>query len=164
MKFVFSCLIVALGFSLHAQSVKVPFNEPLPGGWAVISQAQTTNADGTIRDIIVLSNSEKRMRMQIGIVQKEEPFDLACSSWKKSALNMASQKGLSLSDIKFETRPYHSEKQALLSFQASKGGLVIFMTSRFRLEKGKQIAVAASSSNDIRQDESVFKIFDSISP
>jgi len=164
MKFSIPCLYFALIFSIYAQSTNALFNAPFPNGWTILKQAQNKFPDGTIGFVTVLGNSAKKARVQIETVQKNEIFDSASESWKKSALNMAPKSGFLLSDVKYEIISYHSGKQAVLSFQASKGNVSMFVSSRFWLEHGKEIAVAASSSNDIRQDEAVLKIFDSITP
>ena len=153
-------LVFLVAFSINAENLSLfDANVQLPEGWTVTHRQSGNSAD----DLIVgLKNIRKPIQIQIGITVNKKPFEEAVAAWKSGAERSAPKRGLTMSDEHYQIVPRGSCKQAILSFRLGKGGIDMFVTSRFWIDKGKEISVAASSMRDVSSDDEVIKIFDSI--
>lgn len=155
-------IVLFIAVSINAETLLLFDTKiQLPEGWTVFQRFTRNDANELI---VRLRNEKRKIQIEIGIGPNKKTFEEAAAMWKSKAENPPANTGLTVSDEHYQIVPRGSGKQAILSFRLGKGGVYMFVVSRFWIDKGKEVAVGATSMRDVSNDGEVIKIFDSIAP
>ncbi len=144
----------------------IAFEPPLPANWKQMQQNQRNGA-GYAERTAKLTNSDGKCEIHIqfstpSVLEQSGSFKAAAEAWKESASTPAKKAGFEIGEEKFDISPHGSRTQAVLSFRMSKGQASLFSVCKFWMDEGTAIKIAAFSMDDIRADEAVLQVLDSV--
>jgi hypothetical protein len=146
----------------------VNFDPALPHGWTAIQQNQTNGTNGYAERVAKVASLDGKTQIYIqfstpsALEQVPASFTNAAQAWKESSSILAKKAGFEITDEKFRVLPRDIRMQATLSFKITKGQATLYAFNRFWMDEGMAVKVAVISAQDIRDDNSVVQILDSI--
>jgi len=154
---------------LQGQQVPaVNFDSALPHGWTVIQQNQTNGTNGYAERVAKVASLDGKTQIYIqfstpsALEQTPASFTNAAQAWKESSSLPAKRAGFEITDEKFSVLPRGISMQATLSFKLTKRQATLYAVNRFWMDEGTAVKVGVISAQDIREDNSVLQILDSI--
>ena len=156
------------GSKQRQQLPVVEFAPALPHGWTAIQQSQTNGTNEYVERVTKIVSLDGKTQIYIqfstpsALEQAPGSFTNAAQAWKESSSIPARKAGFEITDEKFSILSRDIGMQATFSFKIRKGEATLYGSNRFWMDGSIAIKVAVMSARDIREDDDVLSILDSI--